>query len=322
MTILLTVLKVLGWIVLVLFLLLIVIIGLLLFVPVTYRADGFYEEEIHLKVRVSWLLRLISLHVRFEKEQLSVDLRLFGFRKRLFRQDAQEAEETLESDLEEAAEDSRFLSQLEEAAEKEQIKEPPDKKTVGAEPEDVVEPEDFVKPEDVVEPEDFDEPEDWEKAEEPRENIMDRIRGMIERIRGINDRIWGMIDTIRAAVSKVLELIRDEQNQAAARHLKKELFYLLKRLLPSRCKISARFSAGAPDRTGQALGVIAMFPYAYRNQWVLTPDFTADAAYVKGEAHLSGHLFLFCPAGILIRILKDRNCRRLYRKLRQSAENI
>jgi hypothetical protein len=80
--------------------------------------------------------------------------------------------------------------------------------------------------------------------------------------------------------------------------------------------VQATFSTGSPDTTGEVLGVIAMFPMAYQNRWNIAPDFEADHFYVEGEAQLSGRIFIYQLAGIILRILKDRNCRRLFKKLK------
>jgi hypothetical protein len=111
-------------------------------------------------------------------------------------------------------------------------------------------------------------------------------------------------------------MISDEKNQSAFSHLKQELIYLLKKSVPRKMHVQATFSTGSPDTTGEVLGVIAMFPAAYKNRWNIVPDFEADHFYVEGEAEISGRIFIYQLAGIILRILKDRNCRRLFKKLK------
>ena len=79
MTVLLMILKVIGWILLSLLLLVLFLILMILFVPITYRASVSSQEEFWAKVRTSWLFRLVNLHVDYENGQVLVYLRILGF---------------------------------------------------------------------------------------------------------------------------------------------------------------------------------------------------------------------------------------------------
>jgi hypothetical protein len=139
---------------------------------------------------------------------------------------------------------------------------------------------------------------------------------IFKRIRDFFASVLGMLKNIREFIAKIRELLTDEKNQTAFSHLKREAGYLLKKSVPRRMKVQAVYSTGAPDTTGEVLGIIAMFPAAYKNRWNIVPDFEADHFYVEGEAELSGRIFIYQLAGIILRILKDRNCRRLFKKLK------
>ena len=65
---------------------LLVILGLLLaallavlFVPVRYRADGSWREELTASAAITWLLHLVSIRITYEKE-LSVRVSVCGIR--------------------------------------------------------------------------------------------------------------------------------------------------------------------------------------------------------------------------------------------------
>ena len=65
---------------------LLVILGLLLaallavlFVPVRYRADGSWREELTASAAITWLLHLVSIRIAYEKE-LSVRVSVCGIR--------------------------------------------------------------------------------------------------------------------------------------------------------------------------------------------------------------------------------------------------
>lgn len=135
-------------------------------------------------------------------------------------------------------------------------------------------------------------------SEEKKESIILKIKGIIERIKEI--------------YPKIKRIITDEKNQDAVIHIKKEIVYLIKILLPKKSKIDAVFSTGSPDTTGQLFGVLACFPAMYHKDWKLMPDFEADEAYFKGTFWGKGRVYGYQIVGIILRILFDKNCRRLY----------
>ena len=134
--------------------------------------------------------------------------------------------------------------------------------------------------------------------EKPDEGIISKIKGMIERI--------------KEAYPRIKKMLLDERNQEAIGHLKDEILILLKVLVPKKSKINAVFSTGSPDTTGQAFGIMACFPGIYQKNWNIIPDFTSDDLYFKGTVWAKGRIYGFEILGIILRIVFDKNCRRLY----------
>ena len=65
---------------------------------------------------------------------------------------------------------------------------------------------------------------------------------------------------------------------------------------------------------GKLTGILSLVPYVYQRGNRVIPDFEADKAYLKGKASIRGHMILFFALAMLIRLLKDRNFRRMIRK--------
>lgn len=137
-----------------------------------------------------------------------------------------------------------------------------------------------------------------EATEEEKESIISKVKGMIERIKEI--------------YPKIKKMIQDEQNKDGVSHIKKEILYIIKKLLPKESSVNAQFSTGSPDTTGQIFGVIACFPTVYRNGWSLLPDFESDEAYFKGTFYGKSKIYLYQSVGAILRIVFDKKCRRLY----------
>ncbi len=129
---------------------------------------------------------------------------------------------------------------------------------------------------------------------------------------GIISRIKGMIERIKTLYPRIKRILTDEKNKEAVVHLKNELIYLLKVLLPRKSKIDVAFSTGSPDTTGQAFGILACFPAVYQKNWKILPDFESDELYMKGTIWGKGCIYGCEIVGIILRIVFDKNCRRMY----------
>ncbi len=122
-------------------------------------------------------------------------------------------------------------------------------------------------------------------------------------------------EKIKNCIYKLKREYSDERNKAAFLHLKKELFIILKRICPRRLKLTMVYSTGSPDTTGISLGILACFPVGYKNKWRITPDFESENPYVKGSFDIKGHVIVISILAATLRILFDKNCRRLYNRI-------
>ena len=122
-------------------------------------------------------------------------------------------------------------------------------------------------------------------------------------------------EKIKTGIGKLKREYGDERNKAAFSHLKKELFIILKRICPRRLKLIMVYSTGSPDTTGILLGILACFPVGYTNRWRITPDFESEKPYAKGSFDIKGHVIVISILAATLRILFDKNCRRLYNKI-------
>lgn len=122
-------------------------------------------------------------------------------------------------------------------------------------------------------------------------------------------------EKIKNCIYKLKREYSDERNKAAFSHLKKELFIILKRICPRRLKLTMVYSTGSPDTTGILLGILACFPVGYTNRWRITPDFESEKPYAKGSFDIKGHVIVISILAATLRILFDKNCRRLYNRI-------
>lgn len=124
-------------------------------------------------------------------------------------------------------------------------------------------------------------------------------------------------ENIKRMIDRIKAFRYDDRDKAALSHIKEELILLLKHLCPVKSRLELEYSTGSPDTTGISLGVIAMFPLAYKNHWNIVPDFEAEEAYAKGSGWLKGRIYVYYLLLILLRLYRDKNCYRLYRKIKR-----
>jgi hypothetical protein len=346
MTIVLMILKIIGWILLILLLLILVLLLLVLFVPVRYRASAKMQEQLQARVRASWLFPVVSFGMEYAEAGIVGRLRIVGIPVMKFPKPKEEAEDSEseseasnECEAETETSEKRENESVVDSAPEEGLSEKTNKNadenlTAESKSQDnskiTSEANEELNPQEDLEntPEvngdsdsqsnvDSGEDQNNDSAEDSSPEPPKKKRvSIVQKVRDIFVKISDILKNIREWIEKIKKLISDEKNQAAFSHLKQELVYLLKKSVPRKMHVQATFSTGSPDTTGEVLGVIAMFPAAYKNRWNIAPDFEADHFYVEGEAELSGRIFIYQLAGIILRILKDRNCRRLFKKLK------
>ena len=67
LSVILTILKVIGIILLIILGIIIILLCIILFVPVRYKASGTFDNDIHANARVTWLLHLVNVSVVYDR---------------------------------------------------------------------------------------------------------------------------------------------------------------------------------------------------------------------------------------------------------------
>ena len=281
MTVILLILKLIGLLLLSVLALGLLILLLVLFVPVRYRGYGSYHKELRLTLRVNWLLHLVTFGVDMLPGQNSMYVRIFGIKKNLTKAD--NTEEFEDTSVEEAQEHSSETG----VASSEKAQTSSDTDMVS----DSEKPFGFIR-----------------KCKEFWERIKNSCRQWKQKLIRLKD-----------TVSRIQRLASDERNQKAIHLIGNHVFRLLKCMMPRRLKLNLTYSTGSPDTTGELMGVLALFPIGYTQRWNIMPDFTADEFYADADFDVKGRIFFFQILKCSLTVLLDKNCRRLYNKLRSGS---
>lgn len=291
----LNILKIIGIVLVVLLCILLVLILLVLFYPVKYRILGteVYDKEnksdIH--IRLSWIFHLIGVNVDIDPE-LTAGLRILFVKKNLMK-DSDTSNDRSDNNGDGGSYDSDSCnSDSIEAENIKSISETDIKNT-----DNIAVAEEKINANATKAEKSVSEDEDTNATNAYSDN---KGKEKIKRLTG-----------------KIKKILKDDSCKEALNKIKTELINLLKAIMPYKLYLKAEFSAGSPDKTGMVLGILAMFPIGYRNKWKIRPDFEREEIYIDSEFDIKGHIFLYKILVIAIRVLVDKNCRKLYNEIRK-----
>lgn len=289
MSVILLILKILGWILLGILGLLLLSIILILFAPLKYHVKGSYYEKPEVRVKAFWLYRILGIEFSYIDGKSYGYWRIF-FKKKHLQDDTKEndmfsdekkhkKEKTLNTNIQ-----SEILGK-EQQNKEEKPEEPIDFST-----------DDFV---------------DIEKLPKEKSN---RKKKKNKRRKGpsIFQQIKAFIHNISEMLHHISEIVHNEAYEKAVKHLLQEVVYLLKHILPKKMLLEVRYSTGSPDTTAILFGMLAMFPVTYQNNWKIQPEFEEEKAFAEGRCDIKGKTRAFYFVKAFIRILVDKNCRKLY----------
>ncbi len=302
MSIVILILKIIGFLFLALFLLL----ALLLFHPLFYQLEGEWKEDAELRGYFWWLFQILRVEFAWEGGKLTIRFRLFGIAKEFGggrELGGAGEEDTKASDAPKEKEPPRDLSQnAGQDAEMGQA--------AGSAPGSMKGQEMAGQEGALPDLEAFDE------AAGPEDGLgtKERGRGRKKKRRAQKRKEGGGIFKRAAGIRQEWN---DPGNRQAVAFLWKEALRLLRRVKPKRIRAEASFSAGDPARTGNVTGALSLLPMMYRGSVFVYPDFLSDKWYVRGSFEVKGHMALFHFVRSFFRVFRNQNIKRIYHKFRK-----
>ena len=307
---------------------------LVLFVPVRYRAYGIRSSrECRAEGRVSWLLRLFCIPFSFQDGELEIKVKILGF---TVLDPLKGEEEAFREPVQKKTEQS--------AGKKEEFEASPQGKTEAAvrpasggavertaEPEETAERKEPAKPEGMGEAERFEECEREEPGDEASEGRFSRFlrellrffRAVIRFFMKIPRKLKNLKCTFQRFCDKIKRMVKryremkafalDERTKAAVSLVWKQAGILLGQALPRKIRGRLHFGTEDPALTGQILGAIGIFYPLFMDNVKVEPDFEKPA--LEGELSLKGRLRIVTVLRIAWRLYRDKNVRYVYRKL-------
>ena len=323
------IIKIIGIILAALLGLALLILLLVLFVPVRYRAYGIRSSrECRAEGRVSWLLRLLSIPFSFQDGELEIRVKLLGFtildplkEEEAFREPVQrKTEQSAGKEEETAGEDS----EREEVPAEENAGEADASGSFEASQAD--EAETSAQPASERDAEAAAELEN--EASEGRffgllRDLRRFFRAVIRFFRKIPRKLKNLKCTFQRFCDKIKRMVKryremkafalDERTKAAVSLVWKQAGILLGQALPRKIRGRLHFGTEDPALTGQILGAIGIFYPLFMDNVKVEPDFEKPA--LDGELSLKGRLRIVTVLRIAWRLYRDKNVRYVYRRL-------
>lgn len=272
MTVLLSILKILGIILLCILGLLVLLIMLLLFAPVSYRIRGETRQgQTTLKVHGAWCLMALRFSFLMEQGKQLAVLKIFGIKAWKYPSDEKSKQKVA----------------------KKKVKKKPKKKSgekSHKEPEKDLE----QNPPAVVQEEQTEKQHEQKRQKKTYKKkfvsvfgkISKTIRSIVEKIKAIPQKA----KNIGSKIKKVNQWIQDEQNRSAVRFALGKVIGLLQRYGPKHMKADVTYGMEDPAATGQVLAVLSVLPFLYYDKVSIMPDFEAERFYIEGSWDIKGRI--------------------------------
>lgn len=310
--IILFILKIIGIILAAILGILVLLLCIVLFVPVRYvvsaESDGTIDG-IRVKVRITWLLHLIRVVMRFEERKLEYAIRIAwknGKKKKgeAYGSVEEKAVETEKETVEEVVKESSEIYEEYESDAAEIEEEPRLSEGNKAQQEEI--------------------PENAEKSKTLLariENLWKKIKAFFykwkQMLRKLKCTFAGICDKIKLLLEKkdkALEFIEDEIHRAAFYALKKEVVKFIKRLKPKKLVANIRYGFKDPCVTGQVLaGLSIIYPFIGEHANI-TPDF--EQQVLEGDFFMKGKIHVLHLTALLWNLGWRKEVRKTYKDIR------
>lgn len=272
MTVLLSILKILGIILLCILGLLVLLIMLLLFAPVSYRIRGETRQgQTTLKVHGAWCLMALRFSFLMEQGKRLAVLKIFGIKAWKY------------------PSDEKSKKKLEKKKVKKKQKKKSGEKS-HKEPEKDLE----QNPPAVMQEEQTEKQHEQKRQKKTHKKKFVSVFGKISRtIRSIVEKIKAIpqkLKNIGSKIKKVNQWIQDEQNRSAVRFVLGDVIGLLKKYGPKHMKADVAYGMEDPAATGQVLAVLSVLPFLYYDKVSIVPDFEAERFYIEGSWDIRGRI--------------------------------
>lgn len=309
LSLILTILKIIGIVLAAVIGLAILIVCIILFVPVRYRATGYYKGDYGIKGRITWLLHFISVGIIYDNDNpLKIVVKILGIpvfnnlRSHTKTRKKKRNNDNADTDPIEAKNDT----------EEPEPYSHPEIKISSIEDDSVLDKSgtngetlDIVTGSGI-------EHDDFYKEKKIKKGILDRIVSFIRKIiQFVNDikytflHICDIIKNIKSNITYYCNVLQKEETKLAWQACKKQLLSIWHNLKPKKFNINLHIGMEDPANMGQILGVWGMFYPLHEGRIAIEPEF--DHYVFEGDFDIQGRITVYVYLWAAYTVLYNKN---------------
>ena len=333
--------KIIGIILAALLGLLLVLLLIIGFFPITYWGNAYYKDYFKSANTAAWLFGICGMKFGYDKKPYAV-LRIFWKRIDFFSEDEEAKEldefddfkdysssaskESLqevksldgvnEEDIKNLDEENIERSNEENTAGKNLESEIPDNKAVNIEEKKENAKNQNIENQFADNQKIDNDNTDNEVAKNNRTRYKKKrhklfiISHIKKRFKNAKERLIDNIKHIKEKKDSIISFLKNPGNQRLFGFLKKSIKKLLKHMLPRRTKGYIKYGFDDPYYTGKLLSYISLFSIAYNKDIKVIPAF--DKQVIDFDFKYKGHMQLAVVLYILLRVWFDKDFKRVY----------
>lgn len=153
-------------------------------------------------------------------------------------------------------------------------------------------------------------PEKKEKKPKKKKKESKKPKGFFEKIKYTFRRFCVKIKKIWHNSKEAAALFQEENTKLAIRDIKKEVMQCVRIICPRKVEGFLEFGTGDPASTGQILGLISVFYFAYFQNIKLYPNF--EEKTLQADLFLKGRFTNVKLLGCMLRLFRNRRVSRLF----------
>jgi hypothetical protein len=330
--VILLILKIILWSLLVAFAVVFILINIILWVPIRYRIYGSKYESILAYGRITYLLRLLRVKIRFDDDGLAYQVKVLfwtisevgkreskGNETKKKKPDLPEVKTVTQGkkkDFDESTSSSDSNIQKTVSPKADQVSHTSSIKVDKAKEGPALSTE-TTKPEikATIKPEIKATIEENGNGKSPNKKVgkVGKVKKVkkVKKAKKVKKEGPSNFDQAKEMIS----FLRADENQGLLKFVIKKVFKIIKLILPRKIKGDVMFGLSDPATTGYVLGMICIFYPVYHKSVSVAPNF--EMAMIEGDGEFSGKITIGVILYYGIRIVIDRRVRRLIKKVRK-----
>lgn len=321
-SILLTVLKIIGITILIILGLILFLLLLILFVPVRYCGKGGYHEGLFAaKLRASWLLHVISMRGEYQNDQkFHIYLRVLGII--VYDNLKENREKTKHKKVKSTKNKTENTSELQAASSEKDTSEDVVPEAVVSEESDH---DDFCESLHMdTEKTKADALQNNSTASSTKKlDFIQKIKiffmkfvDFFKNIKFTFNKVCDTIVRIKDNIKYYLGVLQLESTKRAFSTCQKQLGYVLRKISPRKCRVNLHLGFDDPAVMGEVLAVWGMFYPLHQGNIDIQPEF--EQSVVEGDFSFQGRVSVFVFARVACILFFDKNIKRFVKHLKRS----